>query len=327
MLEGERLEPDEAALERHGVQAGGVGHAGIVRCHPTRMSDGGTVSDFSARIDAFLAEYFSLLPLMATSAGMHDHDGRWHDLTDAGRETRLSFYDRWTAELASTDDAALTTDEQIDRDLLLAELDAHRFAETVLREERWNPLDWVYLLGDGIFPLIARDFAPLAERLASVAGRLEGMPAVVAAARDALVGHDGRPVARFHTEKAISQFSGISELIDDALTETSSAEASDPAVAAVRAATQEQPQTRRRSRSPAFEQHLRETVLPASEGEGRLGADLFAREAAPHVRLRRRHDRVDREAGGSRVRCRACRDGPDRPRYLAALVPGEAGTR
>ena len=277
MLEHERLEPDEAALEDDGVNAGGIGHAGIVRCPPTRMSDGGTVSDFSARIDAFLAEYFSLLPLAATSAGMHDHDGRWHDPTDAGREARLGFYDRWTAELAATGDAALTIDEQIDRDLLLAELAAHRFSETVLREERWSPLDWVYLLGDGIFPLIARDFAPLAERLTSVAGRLEGMPAVVAAAREALTGHDGRPVARFHTEKAISQFSGIAELIDDALAETSSTEATDPAVAAVaprlRTAADEA-----KTSLAGFEQHLRDTVLPASEGEGRLGTDLFAQK-------------------------------------------------
>ncbi len=57
------------------------------------------MSDFAARVDAFLAEYFSLLPLAATSAGMHEHDGRWPDLTEAGREVRLAFYDRWSEEL------------------------------------------------------------------------------------------------------------------------------------------------------------------------------------------------------------------------------------
>ncbi len=274
MLERQGLQPDEAALERHGVNSGGVGHEGIVRCPSICMSDGGTVSNFSARVDAFLAEYFRLLPLAATSAGLHDHDGRWPDLTEAGREARLGFYDRWTAELASNGEA-LTTDEGVDRDLLLAELEAHRFAETALREERWNPLDWVYLLGDGIFPLIARDFAPLGERLASVAGRLEGLPAVVAAASAALTGHDGRPVARFHTEKAISQLPGVAELIDDALGEAASAEAAEPAVAAVaprlRAAAEEA-----KIVLAGFEEHLRERVLPASKGEGRIGADLFA---------------------------------------------------
>jgi uncharacterized protein (DUF885 family) len=241
------------------------------------MSDGGTVSDTSDRVDALLAEYFRLQPLVATSAGMHDHDSRWPDLTEHGRDDRLAFYDRWTAELTSTADSSLTADEQVDRDLLLSELEAHRFSETVLREERWNPLDWVYLLGDGIFPLISRDFAPLSERLASLAGRLEGLPAVVSAAREALVGHAGRPVARFHTEKAISGLPGISELIDDALGEAAGAEAADAAVAVImprlRAAA-----AQAKAALAGFEEHLRDNVVPASSGEGRLGADLFAQK-------------------------------------------------
>ena len=65
------------------------------------------MSDFSARVDAFLAEYFSLQPLAATSAGMHEHDSRWPSLTEDGRGIRLAFYDRWTAELSSIDDGVL----------------------------------------------------------------------------------------------------------------------------------------------------------------------------------------------------------------------------
>ena len=235
------------------------------------------MSDFAARVDAFLAEYFSLLPLAATSAGMHDHDGRWPDLTEAGREVRLAFYDRWSEELTGSDHAELTPDEQADRDLLLSVLEAHRFNEVDLREDRWNPLDWIYLLGDGIFPLIARDFAPLADRLASVAGRLEGMPAVLSAAREALVGHDGRPVARFHTEKSIAQLPGIPELIDDALGSAAEAEPTDPAVAVVAPRLRAAADTAKAALT-GFERHLREVVLPASEGEGRLGRDLFARK-------------------------------------------------
>jgi uncharacterized protein (DUF885 family) len=247
-----------------------------MECHPN-LSDGGTVSDFSARVDAFLDEYFGLLPLAATAAGMHDHDARWPDLTDGGQELRLAFYDRWTADLASFGDAVLTSDERVDRDLLLSELDGHRFGESDLREDRWNPLAWVYLLGDGIFPLIARDFAPIGDRLASVAGRLEGMPAVLSAARDALAGQDGRPVARFHTEKGLGQLPGIADLIDDALAEAARAEAADAAVAALlprlRTAAGEA-----KAALTAFEEYLRDDVLPGSAGEGRLGTDLFARK-------------------------------------------------
>jgi uncharacterized protein (DUF885 family) len=235
------------------------------------------VSNFAARVDAFLNEYFRLHPLAATSAGMHDHDGRWPDMTEDGRQSRLDFYDHWTAELASLADDALTSDEQIDRDLLLSELDSHRFGETILREERWNPLDWVYLLGDGIFPLLARDFAPLADRLASVASRLEGLPAVLTAAGEALTGHDGWPVARFHTEKALNQLPGIAELIDDALAEAAEAQAADTAVAEVAPRLRSAAEVAKTALT-AFELHLREAVLPGSAGEGRIGTDLFAQK-------------------------------------------------
>ena len=99
----------------------------------------------------------------------------------------------------------LTADEAIDRDLLVGELEAARFDEIDVREDAWNPLVWVYLLGDGLFTLNAREFAPLADRLASTAGRLETMPAVLDAARETLVGAAGRPVGRFQTETALKQ--------------------------------------------------------------------------------------------------------------------------
>jgi len=232
------------------------------------------VTEFAARLDAFLAEHFRLLPTHATSAGLHVHDARWPDLTEAGRVERLAFVDRWEAELRDLDDNALAADERIDRDLLLGQLDAARFEETELRRECWDPLEWVYLMGGGLFPLLAREFAPLADRLASVAGRLEALPAVVDAARDALVGHAGRPVSRLHAETALKQLPGVVELADDAL-EAADAAAADPAVAAIRPRLAAAVETAKAALA-RFERHVRDVVLPSAEGEGRLGADLFA---------------------------------------------------
>lgn len=157
----------------------------------------------------FLDEYLALHPIAATMVGEHRHDERWPDLTEAGRVDGLAFVERWLATLHSVDDAALSADAAIDRDLIVQQLEADRFADTELREETWNPLAWIYLLGEGLFPLISRNFAPLVDRLASVAGRLEGVPAVVEAAREALVGlGPDRPVGRLQTETALDQLSG-----------------------------------------------------------------------------------------------------------------------
>lgn len=234
---------------------------------------------FSDRLEQFFRELFVLDPLQATAAGLHDFDDRWPDLSPQGRFSRLAFADEWGRRLAGFDDGELTPDERIDRDLVLMELDASRFNESRLRQETWDPLWWVYLLGSGIYPLLARDFAPLTERLASVAGRLAGVPEVLRAAARELVGHGERRVSRLHSETALRQLAGIEELIADALGQADAAAAdtahADPGLLAVRlrlvAAA-----TAAREALAGYERHLREVVLPASEGEGRLGPALYA---------------------------------------------------
>ncbi len=229
---------------------------------------------FDAAFRAFLDDLFRLYPVAATAIGDHRFDGAWSDATEAGRQERLAALDRWQATFEGLHD--LTPDEAIDRDLILGEIDASRFSEAELREDTWNPLEWVYLLGQGLFTLIARSFAPLGDRLGSVASRLEGLPAVLDGARAALVGVDGRPVGRFQTETALKQLPGIGALIDDALAEAD-AHADDAAVTAVTPRLQAAAATARAAIA-AFETHLREVVLPASDGEARLGPALFARK-------------------------------------------------
>jgi uncharacterized protein (DUF885 family) len=232
------------------------------------------MTDFTERATSFLDELFRLEPTFATGMGNHDHDDRWPDRSDAGRNARAAFTDRWLAEFGSMTD--LRTEDAIDRDLLIGELEAGRFADEVLRDEAWDPLTWIYLIGDGLFNLQAREFAPLADRLTSTAGRLEGLPAVLDAARTTLVGTGDRPVARLHTETALERLAGIEELIADALAAADAAtESGDRDVAAVRPRLIAGAETARLALA-AFEAHLREVVLPASEGEGRLGRELFA---------------------------------------------------
>ncbi|MFL5650347.1 MAG: DUF885 domain-containing protein [Chloroflexota bacterium] len=231
------------------------------------------MATFAETADAFLADAFERDPVFATSIGEHAHDALWPDLSARGRADRLAANERWLTTFREMTD--LSADDAIDRDLLIGELEAAVFAETTLAEDAWNPLAWVYLIGEGLFALQAREFAPLADRLSSVAGRLERLPPVLDAARETLVGHDGRPVARFHTETSLRQLAGIGELIDDALSSADEAGPSDarvetlvPRLAAAADIA--------RAALAAFETHLRDVVLPASDGEGRLGHELFA---------------------------------------------------
>jgi len=188
----------------------------------------------------------------------------------------MAFIDAWEATFSDLDPAALSADEAIDRDLILDELEAMRFAETELREDAWDPMSWVYLLGDGLFGLLSQEFAPLADRLASVASRLESIDVVTEAAKAALVGNGpALPVGRLQTETAIEQLAGITDLIDEAL--SAATESDDPAVMALRARLEAAAASAKASVDD-FARHLREVVIPVSEGDGRLGRELFARK-------------------------------------------------
>jgi hypothetical protein len=257
------------------------------------------VAAFAARVDAFLAEFFALNPVVATGIGEHAHDGRWPDLSPAGRRLFLAFIDRWQAEFEGFE--GLTDDEAIDRDLLLTELAEARFSEMELRELAWNPLDWVYLIGGGLFPLISREFAPLDARLRSMAARLDGIDAVVNAAIAELVGHGGRPVARLHTEKALEGLPGVLELAEEAIAAGEADPSAAGALPELRAATD-----RAREALGRFERQLRDVVLLSSDGEGRLGPDLFAAKMRHTMRSdgltpERILERAEREFGAVRA--------------------------
>ena len=174
------------------------------------------MSDFAVRVEAFLAEFFRLDPTFATAIGEHAHDGRWPDLTAAGRAERLAFTSAgWPSSATMTD---LAGDEAIDRDLLIGELEAERFADDGAARGRLEPAR----LG-----LPARRRPVHAHRPRVRAARrppgVDRRPAREAARPSST--RRGRrssawragPVGRFQTETALEQLPGIEELIADAL--------------------------------------------------------------------------------------------------------------
>jgi uncharacterized protein (DUF885 family) len=263
------------------------------------------VTEFAERVDAFFDAYFAREPTDATAAGNHAYDGFWPDVSVAAEPERLSFIDAWQAAFRLFGDDVLDADERVDRDLLLGVLSSYRFNEVELAEDAWSPMAWVYLIGQGFFSLIAREFAPLADRLGSIASRAERLPAVLDAAAETLVGHAGRPVDRFHTETALEQWPGLIGVVDEAIAAGEAVEADDPAVAAVlprlRAARMVAANA-----LDAFERRLRDETLPRTSGEGRLGPELFAAKMAhtmqdPAVTPERIRERAEREFAAVRA--------------------------
>jgi uncharacterized protein (DUF885 family) len=130
-------------------------------------------------VDRFFERLMELRPVEATYHGLHQHDHRLPDGSAAGAEEVAELVRRFQSEL---DGAGAGLD-----------LDLARYAAALMR----FTLDEVRLparrpeapeqIGNGVFLLFARDFAPLDDRLAAIASRLEAVPAYLAASREQLV--------------------------------------------------------------------------------------------------------------------------------------------
>jgi uncharacterized protein (DUF885 family) len=212
-------------------------------------------------LDGFLERH----PEAATSLGEHRHDGRLSDRSTAalGEESRWSA-DR-LAELAALDPAELTPADGVDAQILANALQTRRFEIDVLCEHEWDPL--LANPGTAIYTLLARDFAPLPDRLRSTAARLTGVPEALATSRRSLHG-----MPRVHVETAIGQFTGTRTLL---ATELERALAEQPAL-------RPEVDGPRERAIEAIDEHLDwlRAALDDADGDPRLGAERFAAKLA-----------------------------------------------
>jgi uncharacterized protein (DUF885 family) len=152
-------------------------------------------------LDELLAHH----PDAATALGDHRHDDRLADLSPEGVADELAWVRRRRNDLSGLD-GDLSLDDAVDAAILGNRLDSREHELTALREHEWDPLAWNP--GTAVYLLLARDFAPLGDRLRSAAGRLAAVPQVLETARRTLT-----DMPRVHVETAIGQFTGTRTLL------------------------------------------------------------------------------------------------------------------
>ena len=150
--------------------------ADVVLSRPAAASDAGALD---GRLYDLVETRFRRIvrdnPIVGTYLGIHTED---HRLGDGSRDAVLAELAADKVHLAAVealDPGALSASARLERDLEIHNLRRSIFDTEVVRiwERRSTALDTI---GDGIFLIFAQDFAPLPERLASIAGRLEAIP-------------------------------------------------------------------------------------------------------------------------------------------------------
>ena len=104
-------------------------------------------------------------PIFATYVGIHDSYDRLDDGTRDAVEQEIAESRRLQSEIEAIDPVGLSESVRLERELALHNVRRELFDMEVHRvwERRSTAMDAV---GDAMFAVFARDFAPLAERLA-----------------------------------------------------------------------------------------------------------------------------------------------------------------
>ena len=164
--------------------------------------------EFTALADEYLDDLAQRHPDVATGLGDHRFDDRLPDISADARAAERRALDGFAARLDALETGSLAPEYLLDAAMMSGSVARRIFEIDELREHAWNPL--AANPGKAIYDLLARDFAPLPDRLASVAGRLAQVPAILAEARGQL-----ERMPRVHIETAIGQFDGTIKLVVD----------------------------------------------------------------------------------------------------------------
>ena len=138
------------------------------------------VDNADAALERLASDYVAALPELspvnATILGDHSKDDQLDDVSAAGRAALHDILTGFSQRLDDIEWDELTEPNRIDAAILSNQLASDLFAQDSLREWSWNPMLYVNTAGTALYGLMARDFAPIDERLNNAAARLQQLP-------------------------------------------------------------------------------------------------------------------------------------------------------
>ena len=207
-----------------------------------------------------------LSPVSATGMGDHRFDDRVDDLSARGRAAGLRFSQQTLASLQRIDRTQLSRANQVDAMLLDNALRSDIWRTETLQGWAWNPLGYQSVAGGALYSLMAREFAPLPDRLESATARMEQIPRLLAQARAEL---QPARVPAPHAATYAAQNAGLKSIVTDMIephkNELSASKRArlERAIVAFNAAVDE------------HQAWITETLIPAAQADYRVGAETF----------------------------------------------------
>jgi uncharacterized protein (DUF885 family) len=219
---------------------------------------------FDRTIDRWFRDQLRRHPEWATHFGMHDHDDRLSSASREAIDEEIDFHRASLTEMERFSPGELSFERALDRDLAVhqARLALHGREEYRTWSGASNAAESI---GGAIFPLFTRDFAPLAERLSAIAGRLEEAPRFLDESRSRVV----EPV-RVWVEIDLQSSEALPGFIDTVLAAARAEGVDDGVTQRLERAVE-----RLKARLAEHAAWLRDEVLPRAEADWRAGPERF----------------------------------------------------
>lgn len=221
-----------------------------------------------------LDSYYAANPVRSTSLGLHQFDAQLPDVSERGMGYRAGFLRGALTRLEQIDRSQLTGDSYWDYQVLDHAMRAELLELEEVRGWRKNPSFYTGTIAGGLASLSSREFAPVAERMASLIARMEKVPQVTAAARANLVPAE---VPRLWAQDAVRNTRGTVTFLRDDLPRALNAQGMAGAPAELRARFDAAHAAAIREVG-AYADWIERDLLPNARGDFRLGRDVFERK-------------------------------------------------
>ncbi len=218
-------------------------------------------TDFDRLVDRYFDDQFRLNPSAATAAGFHNRDNELEDYSAKSFAERIAVDRRYLAEFSKAAPSP-------ERDIVIARINSDLLTMEHIRPQEKNPDFYSSSATGSIFGLMSRKFAAPEVRLRNVISREKQIPGVLQEAR-----HNLKNCPRIYTEVALEQLPGIQGFfasdVPSAFTDVT-----DPKLLA----EFKDANTQVIEAFKSYESFVKTTVLPASNGDYRIGADNYRKK-------------------------------------------------
>jgi uncharacterized protein (DUF885 family) len=137
--------------------------------------------EYEAVAEEFIKGYFAARPLLGTSMGLHEYDGKISDYSRLALDAELSRLRRFEDRLRKFELSKLSQRQSIDLRILQAAIREEIFQREVMSIYERNPM--VYARAADVNVYVKRNFAPLEDRVHSIVAIESQIPNILIAAR------------------------------------------------------------------------------------------------------------------------------------------------